>query len=113
MSGWYCKTRVMLRAGSDPDGHGFGPGIEMLLSGIDRLGSLNRVAAEMGMAYSKAWRILKLTEQEFGVQMVERNGAHGSALTPAGREFLENYHQILAAAQQAADEAFARCFPGK
>lgn len=65
----------------------------MLLLGVDKYGSLNRAAKEMGMAYSKAWNVLRLNESEFGIKFINRNGAHGSELTPEGRAFLEHYRK--------------------
>lgn len=104
------KTRVTLRAEVDFEGHGFGRGIDMLLSGIDEYGSLNRAAKELGMAYSKAWRVLRLTEEEFGVQLIERNGAHGSSITAEGRDFLNHYREMVQAAENAAGEVFDKYF---
>ncbi len=104
------KTRVTLRVDGDFEGHGFGKGIDMLLSGIDEYGSLNRAAKELGMAYSKAWRVLRLTEEEFGVQLIARNGAHGSAITPEGRDFLDHYREMVQAADDAAGAVFDKYF---
>lgn len=105
-----CKTRVTLRAQGDHEGHGFGRGIEMLLVGVDRHGSLNRAAKELGMAYSKAWNILRLAEQEFELQLINRDGAHGSQLTSEGRAFLEHYQEMANAAASAAEQVFIKYF---
>jgi|WetSurMetagenome_2_1015567.scaffolds.fasta_scaffold876630_1 molybdate transport system regulatory protein len=105
-----CKTRVTLRAEGDHDGHGFGRGIEMLLLGVDRHGSLNRAAKELSMAYSKAWNILRLAEQEFDLQLINRDGAHGSTLTTEGRVFLEHYQELETAATSAAEQVFDKYF---
>ena len=105
-----CKTRVTLRAAGYHEGHGFGRGIEMLMVGVDRHGSLNRAAKELGMAYSKAWNILRLAEQEFDLQLIHREGAHGSRLTEEGRIFLEHYQEMENAATDAADQVFNKYF---
>ena len=109
----YYKTRITLRKDKDFAGHGFGRGIEQLLSGIEKYGSLSRTAKEMGMAYSKAWRILRLSEQEFGITLLRRDGAHGSTLTEEGREFLEHYREMVAAADAAAGAVFDKYFRDK
>ena len=62
----------------------------------------------MGMAYSKAWRIIKATEKEFGVKLVERDGVHGSSLTPQARELTETYRELLEKAQSAADATLTK-----
>ncbi len=104
------KTRITLHAKDDFDGHGFGRGIELLLQGVDEHGSLNRAAKELGMAYSKAWNIIRESEKEFHIQLIERNGAHGSELTEEGRSFLEHYQEMLEAAKSGAQAVFAKYF---
>lgn len=107
----YCKIRVTLRNEKrESPGHGFGRGIEQLLEGIDQHGSLNRAAKDMGMAYSKAWRIIKQAEEEFQTPLLERNGPHGSELTPEGRELFRRYKEMLAAAEAAVKTVFDRYY---
>ena len=48
---------------SKDDGKYFGPGVAMLIEGVKRTGSLSSAAKEIGMAYSKAWRIIKRSEE--------------------------------------------------
>ena len=55
----------------------FGRGIASLCIGVRDTGSLNAAAKSMGMAYSKAWRIIKDTEAALDVQLLYRDGAHG------------------------------------
>mgnify|MGYP003376653896 CR=1 FL=1 len=69
----------------------FGRGIAKLCEGVKETGSLNQAAKDMGMAYSKAWRIVRETEQTLGVQLLDRKGAHGSTLTPEGEVLLSTY----------------------
>ena len=49
----------------------------MLCRGVRDDGSLNKAAKNMGMAYSKAWRIMKQTEEAFGFNLINRDGAQG------------------------------------
>lgn len=72
----------------------FGPGIVALCKGVRDTGSLNAAAKHMGMAYSKAWRILKDTESALGVQLLVREGAHGSTLTDECLQLLDAYDQL-------------------
>ena len=65
----------------------FGRGVASLCLGVRQLGSLNAAAKEMKMAYSKAWRIIKETEAALDMQLLNRDGAHGSTLTEDGEEF--------------------------
>ena len=72
----------------------FGRGIATLCNGVREKGSLNAAAKEIGMAYSKAWRIIKETEASLGVQLLNRDGAHGSTLTEEGDHLLDMYFSI-------------------
>lgn len=74
----------------------FGHGCVLLLQGIAREHSLNRAAKSMGMAYSKAWRIVNEAEGQLGCKLIERDGAHGSSLTPAGERAIEAYETLQA-----------------
>ncbi len=84
----------------------FGRGIANLCLGVRNLGSLNASAKSMSMAYSKAWRIIKDTEATLGVQLLNRNGAHGSELTEAGNILLDNYLSINEKIQKEASKLF-------
>lgn len=72
----------------------FGKGIANLCIGVRTTGSLNAAAKSMGMAYSKAWRIIKETEAALGVQLLDRDGAHGSTLTEDGNRILDAYIEL-------------------
>ena len=54
-----------------------GKGIVSLCKLVDETGSLNKAAAEMGMAYSKAWSILKHAEESFDIQLAEAQREQG------------------------------------
>ncbi len=90
------SASVRLSVKTDEDDHGsmFGRGIANLCLGVREHGSLNAAAKSMGMAYSKAWRIIKDTEATLGVQLLNRDGAHGSELTEAGNKLLDAYITI-------------------
>ena len=81
----YKTTAKLVIQACDKDLPGvFGHGCVLLLQGIAREHSLNRAAKSMGMAYSKAWRIVNEAEGQLGCKLIERDGARGSTLTPAG-----------------------------
>lgn len=80
----------------------FGKGIADLCRGVRSEGSLNAAAKGIGMAYSKAWRIIKETESALGLQLLVRDGAHGSELTDDGNKLLDTYDAI---SNEAAQEA--------
>lgn len=84
----------------------FGRGIASLCLGVRERGSLNAAAKNMGMAYSKAWRIIKDTEAALGIQLLNRDGAHGSELTDEGNALLDSYLAIEKALSEEAQSLF-------
>ena len=84
----------------------FGRGIANLCLGVREAGSLNAAAKGMGMAYSKAWRIIKETEAALDIQLLNRDGAHGSTLTEEGDALLDAYIAIDTQLQKDAEKAF-------
>lgn len=85
----------------------FGKGLVDLLEGIDRSGSINHATKEMGMAYSKAWKIINNAEAKSGLTLVEREGPGGSKLTREGLALVRLYRQLSAEAQSAIDDLLA------
>ena len=99
------------------DKKAFGPGIARLMELTEEYHSLNKAAAAMGMAYSKAWKILKGAEKEWGLSLTDREtggrDGGGSTLTPEAREILEHYEAFMAETRQSAGEIFERHFSGE
>ena len=82
------------------------PGIAELLRNVEKEGSLQGAAQSMNMAYSKAWRIIKDTEETLDVQLLLRDGAHGSTLTEDGNRLLDAYLAIEEHLSAEADRLF-------
>ena len=92
----------------------FGPGIAQLLHRVERLHSLRAAAAEMEMAYSKAWTIVKNSENALGFKLLSTNtgGKHGggATLTPEGTAFLRAYDEFCGKLNQYGDRIFTETF---
>lgn len=86
--------RLSIKNPESESGSLFGRGIADLCLGVRTTGSLNAAAKSMGMAYSKAWRIMKETEAALDIQLLHRDGAHGSTLTEEGDKLLDTYLEI-------------------
>lgn len=73
----------------------FGKGPCQLLRLVEETGSLRSAAQRMGMAYTKALRLLKNAEAGLGFALTERTtggrDGGGSCLTRQGKEWLERY----------------------
>ena len=78
-----------------------------LLEGIGRTGSINHATKEMGMAYSKAWKVINNAEAKSGLTLVEREGPGGSKLTKEGQDLVHLYRELSSQAQQAIDDLLA------
>lgn len=76
----------------------FGPGVAALLAGVRERRSLRAAAGSMGMAYSKAWRIVRSAEEAFGCRLLDSTigGRHGggAALTPEAEKLLAAYEAL-------------------
>ena len=88
------QLRLTIYAAKTPETGTFGKGIATLLRGVEDYGSLNASAKKIHMAYSKAWRIINETEKSFGFDLIDRDGARGSTLTPEGKKLLEAYEEL-------------------
>ena len=92
----------------------FGPGIAALLHSVDEYNSLRAAALSMGMAYSKAWTILKNCEKSLGFKLLDssvggKNGG-GATLTENARIMLESYDEYCAQLRKYANELFEKKF---
>lgn len=93
----------------------FGEGPARLLHGVEATGSLRCASAEMGMAYSKALRLIKNAEKALGFPLTTRviggKDGGGSVLTPEGKEWLEKYEAYKDACIQANRRLYLEFFP--
>ena len=96
------------------DEKAFGPGMVQLLKNIEQFQSLRTATAEMNIAYSKAWKMLKKCEEELGFPFLERQvggvKGGGSSLTKEGKEFLDRYVAFEKEAEQATANIFTKYF---
>ena len=85
----------------------FGPGVAALLEEVREKRSLRAAAGSMGMAYSKAWRIVRTAEESLGYKLLDSTigGRHGG-----GAALTEEAEALLAAYQALREEvdAFAQ-----
>ena len=95
----------------------FGEGPCRLLRGIEETGSLRASAARMGMAYTKALKLLKNAESALGYPLTMRTtggkDGGGSCLTPEGEEWLKRYEAYREACVQANRKLYLEFFPDR
>ena len=94
----------------------FGPGVADLLERVDRLKSLRKATIEMDMAYSKAWKIVKVAEANLGFELLKSvtggKGGGGAELTEDAKKFLAAYRRFEESVRSYADEAFVEMLGG-
>ena len=90
--------RIGYKVWLDNHGKAFGDGPYELLKRVDETHSLHRAAKEMGMAYSKAWRLIGTMEKRLGFLLIERKvggpSGGGSRVTSHGKELMNRYRRF-------------------
>lgn len=92
----------------------FGPGVATLLMQVRQTHSLRAAAMSMGMAYSKAWTVIRASEAELGFKLLHsttggKNGG-GATLTPEAESILAAYEEYCSALKEYALPLFAETF---
>ena len=94
----------------------FGEGPCRLLHGIAAHGSLRASAQSMGMAYTKAFRLIKHAEEALGYPLTRKTiggrGGGGSELTEAGKEIVRKYEEYRDRCVEANRGIFEEIFGG-
>ena len=91
----------------------FGKGIVSIMMLVRQGSSLRAACTQMGLSYSKAWR-LKSAEADLGIPLLDtqKGGTKraGSTLTPQGEELLDRYLAFEKEAREAVFAAFDKHF---
>ena len=89
-----------------------GDGRLRLLREIERTGSLNAAAEQLGLSYRDAWGRIRKLEQRLGSPVLERRiggeGGGGSNLTPDAKKLIEKYEKIRGRTEKYACAEFSR-----
>ena len=105
-------TRVYLL--DDDKQRFFGEGPYRLLTAVEENGSLRAAAMSMGMAYTKALRLLRHAEETIGFQLTVRaaggRDGGGSQLTPEGKEFMQKYAAFRERCAEANSRIYSEIF---
>lgn len=92
----------------------FGPGTQELMERVQATGSLHQAAKLMNMSYTKAWHLLRETEEHLGWKLVERqvggSTGGGTTLTPKGQDLVRRFARFTAETDAAMRRAFDRTF---
>ncbi len=87
--------KLLYKIWLDNNGKAFGDGPCELLKRVETTHSLHRAAGQMGMSYSKAWRLIGAMEKRLGFPLIERKvggpSGGGSQVTLEGKELMIRY----------------------
>ncbi len=112
MSEFRVRSKIWLEFRGRPF---LGEGRFRLLAAVERSGSINAAAKDLGISYRKAWAQLKTMEEHSPFLLVERRtggkGGGETRLTPAAVELLDHFKQLRQQVNTAADRCFEESFP--
>ena len=98
----------------DHNGKAFGEGPFELLKRVEKTNSLHEAAYQMRMSYSKAWKLIQMTEKRLGFVLLDKKvggiSGGGSRVTPEGKELMKRYKQFEKDARKAIEEAYQKHF---
>jgi molybdate transport system regulatory protein len=98
----------------DHHGKAFGEGPYELLKRVEKTTSLHKAAQEMGMSYSKAWKLIQTIEKRLGFSLLDKKigglCGGGSQVTPKGKELMKRYEQFEKEARKAIEKAYQKHF---
>jgi molybdate transport system regulatory protein len=110
------KLTVKVKAWiEDEDGQMvFGIGRMRILEAVDRSGSIQAAAKELGMSYRAVWGKIKTSEERLGKPLVTKHigGLHGggSELTAFGKTLVARFQQFQDVTKTTSDALFRGLF---
>lgn len=117
LSNAQAVIKVFLAA---PGGRGkpfCGPGMINLLEAINETGNVRKACENMGMSYSKGWKLLNNLEKWLSYPVTERRqggrGGGEARLTEEGIVFLKKYRVFETDCRKAALDLFNKHYTGK
>ncbi len=98
----------------DNHGKAFGDGPYELLRRVEKIMSLHQAAHQMGMSYSKAWRLIQTLEQRLGFALLERKvggqSGGGSRVTSQGKDLMSRYERFRKDVEKGLEKIYHKHF---
>ena len=93
----------------------FGPGLVLLLKHIKTSDSMKEACSNMGISYSKGWKIINRAEKCLGYDLILRQhgGSKGGKcnITSEGDTLIRKYDTMMGIITGKAEEVFGEIFP--
>lgn len=106
--------KVVYKIWIDNNGKAFGDGPYELLRRVEKTKSLHQAANQMGMSYSKAWRLIRTLENRLGSPLLERKiGGElggGSMVTPKAKLLMKHYERFRRDVESALQKIYQKHF---
>ena len=106
--------KVAFKVWLDHNGKAFGDGPYELLKRVEKTNSLNEAAHQMGMSYSKAWKLIQTLEKRLGFPLLDRKvggvSGGGSEVTPEAVELMKRYDRFEKDVGEAIEKLYQRHF---
>ncbi|MFV0364636.1 MAG: selenium cofactor biosynthesis protein YqeC [Suipraeoptans sp.] len=88
----------------------FGPGVMVILEGLEATGSIKESCKQSGISYSKAWKILNTAEKQLGSPLVTRKqggkSGGGCRITREGYMLMKRYRAAEVKIKEYAKDVF-------
>ncbi len=98
----------------DNHGKAFGDGPCELLRRVEKMMSLHRAANQMGMSYSKAWRLIQTLEGKLGFALLERKAGGrfggGSRVTSRAKDLMSRYERFRKDVEKGIEKVYQKHF---
>ena len=98
----------------DSHGKAFGDGPYELLRRVEKMMSLHQAAGQMGMSYSKAWRLIQTLEERLGFALLERKvggqSGGGSRVTSQGKDLMRHYERFRRDVEKSLEKIYDKHF---
>lgn len=108
-----ARSKIWIEVGGEAV---FGRGRRILLEAVEKYGSINQAAKEINISSRKAWSYIRNMEERLGIQLVVRQAGgkngRGTVLTPAARDFLDNYRHLELGINEFVDQRIRTSFYG-
>ena len=93
----------------------FGPGLVTLLEHIKSSDSMKEACSNMGISYSKGWKIINRAEKCLGYDLILRQhgGSKGGKcnVTQEGESLIKRYKSMMEVIKKESDNIFLDTFP--
>lgn len=106
-----CSIKLKI---GDEKGSFCGPGLIALLKEIDNTGSVAKASSNLGISYSKVWKMINSSEGRFKTPLVVRSaggkGGGKAELTEEAKDIYRLYEEMEKKIQKESDSLFSLLF---